>query len=85
MVSVWFWDGLEIMGCFGDGLGCGWRVVGAGGLDAGIDDAVVYRPGLLEGSPRSGTSGAGGSHGGQGGPVGAEIHVFLINPIPETT
>ena len=26
MVSVWFWDGLEIVGWFGDGLGVvgGW-------------------------------------------------------------
>ena len=24
MVSVWFWDGLEIVGWFGDALGSGW-------------------------------------------------------------
>ena len=33
MVSVWFWDGLDIVGWFGDGLGvvgCGWEWFGDG-------------------------------------------------------
>ena len=38
MVSVWFWDGLEIVGWFGDGLGVvgGWFWVVWGWFGAGL-------------------------------------------------
>ena len=38
MVSVWFWDGLEIVGWFGDGLGVvgGWLVMVLGWFGAGL-------------------------------------------------
>ena len=65
MVSVWFWDGLEVVGWFRDGLGGGWDAWGWFGADLGLvwgrfgreldgETRVTIRAGLLSHWPGHG-------------------------------